>query len=160
MWRAPRGAARRFRRGRGPRGDHLLRDGQARRGLARPGDRRAVPHGGDRPAHRSVRRERRIPLLRFRRSALRPTLAVAPRGAARREWLRAARHPRRALMRLVSLVPAATEIACALGAADDLVAVTHDDDHPPEVRRLPRVTPTSSPPDATGPQIEDRKSVV
>ena len=57
-------------------------------------------------------------------------------------------------MRLVSLVPAATEIACALGAADDLVAVTHDDDHPPEVRRLPRVTRTSLPPDATSHEID------
>ena len=57
-------------------------------------------------------------------------------------------------MRLVSLVPAATEIACALGAADDLVAVTHDDDHPPQVRRLPRVTRTSLPPDATSHEID------
>lgn len=43
-------------------------------------------------------------------------------------------------MRIVSLVPAATEIACALGALDDLVAVTHDCDHPPPVRTLPRIT--------------------
>lgn len=43
-------------------------------------------------------------------------------------------------MRIVSLVPAATEIACALGAADELVAVTHDCDHPPRVRALPRIT--------------------
>src|SRR5256885_2207376 len=34
-------------------------------------------------------------------------------------------------MRIVSLVPAGTEIACALGAGDDLVAVTHDCDYPP-----------------------------
>lgn len=40
----------------------------------------------------------------------------------------------------MSLVPAATEIACALGAADELVAVTHDCDHPPRVRELPRIT--------------------
>lgn len=43
-------------------------------------------------------------------------------------------------MRIVSLVPAATEIACALGAGDDLVAVTHDCDYPPPVRALPRIT--------------------
>src|SRR5229473_164592 len=43
-------------------------------------------------------------------------------------------------MRIVSLVPAATEIACALGALDDLVAVTHDCDYPPVVRALPRIT--------------------
>ena len=40
----------------------------------------------------------------------------------------------------MSLVPAATEIAWALGAGDELVAVTHDCDHPPSVRSLPRVT--------------------
>ncbi|MHB8632332.1 MAG: cobalamin-binding protein [Candidatus Limnocylindria bacterium] len=43
-------------------------------------------------------------------------------------------------MRIVSLVPAGTEIACALGAGQELVAVTHDCDHPPAVRALPRVT--------------------
>ena len=43
-------------------------------------------------------------------------------------------------MRIVSLVPAGTEIACALGACDELVAVTHDCDHPASVRALPRVT--------------------
>ncbi len=43
-------------------------------------------------------------------------------------------------MRAVSLVPAATEIVCALGAVRELVAVTHDCDHPPEVAALPRVT--------------------
>ena len=43
-------------------------------------------------------------------------------------------------MRIVSLVPAATEIACALGAGDELVAVTHDCDYPPAVRVLPRIT--------------------
>jgi iron complex transport system substrate-binding protein len=43
-------------------------------------------------------------------------------------------------VRIVSLVPAATEIACALGATDDLVAVTHDCDFPPAVRALPRIT--------------------
>ena len=43
-------------------------------------------------------------------------------------------------MRIVSLVPAGTEIAYALGAGDELVAVTHDCDYPPAVRALPRVT--------------------
>jgi iron complex transport system substrate-binding protein len=48
-------------------------------------------------------------------------------------------------MRVVSLVPAATEIAAAIGALDDLVAVTHDCDHPPSVRGLPRVTRSTIP---------------
>jgi iron complex transport system substrate-binding protein len=43
-------------------------------------------------------------------------------------------------MRVVSLVPAGTEIACALGAGTELVAVTHDCDFPAAVRSLPRVT--------------------
>jgi iron complex transport system substrate-binding protein len=43
-------------------------------------------------------------------------------------------------MRIVSLVPAGTEIVAALGATDELVAVTHDCDHPAAVLRLPRVT--------------------
>ncbi|HEX6061989.1 MAG TPA: cobalamin-binding protein [Candidatus Limnocylindria bacterium] len=43
-------------------------------------------------------------------------------------------------MRIVSLVPAGTEIAFALGAGGDVVAVTHDCDFPPAARKLPRVT--------------------
>jgi iron complex transport system substrate-binding protein len=43
-------------------------------------------------------------------------------------------------MRIVSLVPAGTEIAFALGAGKDVVAVTHDCDFPAEARKLPRVT--------------------
>src|SRR5437764_2722169 len=43
-------------------------------------------------------------------------------------------------MRIVSLVPAGTEIAFALEAGDELVAVTHDCDYPAAARALPRVT--------------------
>lgn len=43
-------------------------------------------------------------------------------------------------MRVVSLLPAATEIVSELGRADDLVAVSHDCDHPPLVRQKPRIT--------------------
>ena len=43
-------------------------------------------------------------------------------------------------MRVVSLLPAATEIVAALGCADALVGVSHECDHPPEVNRIPRVT--------------------
>jgi iron complex transport system substrate-binding protein len=43
--------------------------------------------------------------------------------------------------RIVSLLPSATEIVCALGLAERLVAVTHECDHPPVVvSRLPRLT--------------------
>lgn len=43
-------------------------------------------------------------------------------------------------MRIVSLLPSATEIVCALGMADDLVAVTHECDYPHAVRGKPAVT--------------------
>ena len=36
-------------------------------------------------------------------------------------------------MRIVSLLPSATEIVCALGLGDELVGVTHECDWPPEV---------------------------
>lgn len=58
-------------------------------------------------------------------------------------------------MRVVSLVPAATEIACAIGAAADLVAVTHDSDHPAAVRELPRITRSSIAAGATSREIDD-----
>ncbi|HEU4720228.1 MAG TPA: ABC transporter substrate-binding protein [Gemmatimonadaceae bacterium] len=47
--------------------------------------------------------------------------------------------PRRA-PRVVSLLPAATEIVAALGALDQLAGVTHECDHPAEVAGFPRVT--------------------
>jgi len=42
--------------------------------------------------------------------------------------------------RVVSLLPAATEIVAALGALDELVGISHECDYPPAVQRLPRVT--------------------
>ncbi len=43
-------------------------------------------------------------------------------------------------MRIVSLLPSATEIVCALGLGDELVGVTHECDWPPEVIGKPVVT--------------------
>jgi len=40
-------------------------------------------------------------------------------------------------MRIVSLLPSATEIVCALGLTDSLVGISHDCDYPPEVRARP-----------------------
>jgi iron complex transport system substrate-binding protein len=42
--------------------------------------------------------------------------------------------------RIVSLLPSATEIVCALGLEDALVGVTHECDYPPGVVGLPRLT--------------------
>jgi iron complex transport system substrate-binding protein len=57
-------------------------------------------------------------------------------------------------MRIVSLLPSATETICALGLADQLVGVTHECDYPPFVRDLPKVTETLIPTDATSAEID------
>ncbi|HLO36224.1 MAG TPA: ABC transporter substrate-binding protein, partial [Candidatus Deferrimicrobium sp.] len=43
-------------------------------------------------------------------------------------------------MRIVSLIPSATEIVCAIGLGDELVGVTHECDFPPEVVGKPVIT--------------------
>ena len=43
-------------------------------------------------------------------------------------------------MRIVSLVPSATEMLFAIGAGEEVVAVTHECDFPPEALDLPKVT--------------------
>jgi iron complex transport system substrate-binding protein len=43
-------------------------------------------------------------------------------------------------VRIASLVPSATEMLCALGLRDSLVAVTHECDYPEGVERLPHLT--------------------
>jgi iron complex transport system substrate-binding protein len=43
-------------------------------------------------------------------------------------------------MRIVSLVPSATEMLFALGVGDEVTAVTHECDFPPEALDLPRIT--------------------
>ena len=48
-------------------------------------------------------------------------------------------------VRIVSLLPSATETLFALGLGDRLVAVTHECDFPPEARRLPVVTRSTLP---------------
>lgn len=45
-------------------------------------------------------------------------------------------------MRIVSLLPSATEMVCALGLRDALVGVSHECDFPADVAGLPRVTRT------------------
>jgi iron complex transport system substrate-binding protein len=52
-------------------------------------------------------------------------------------------------VRIVTLLPAATEIVVALGAADDLVGISHECDYPPSIMGLPRVTTTNI--DSTAP---------
>ena len=60
-------------------------------------------------------------------------------------------------MRIVSLLPSATEIVCQLGLGDALVGVTHECDHPSFVAALPKVTRTLSPHDAPSAAIDYRR---
>jgi iron complex transport system substrate-binding protein len=55
-------------------------------------------------------------------------------------------------VRIVSLVPSATEMLFAIGAGDEVVAVTHECDFPPAALDLPRVTR-----DLIGPGLESRE---
>ena len=57
-------------------------------------------------------------------------------------------------MRVVSLLPAATEIVAALGAGDWLVGVSHECDYPPAVQALPRVTRSTLDPALSSGEID------
>jgi iron complex transport system substrate-binding protein len=59
-------------------------------------------------------------------------------------------------MRVISLLPAATEIVCALGAASSLVGISHDSDYPPELLdpEIPRVTRSTIDGDADPAEID------
>ncbi|HKU68225.1 MAG TPA: cobalamin-binding protein [Candidatus Baltobacteraceae bacterium] len=48
-------------------------------------------------------------------------------------------------MKIVSLLPSATEILFAIGAGDDVVGVTHECDFPPQARSLPHLTSSALP---------------
>lgn len=62
--------------------------------------------------------------------------------------------PEPATVRIVSLLPSATEIVCEIGLADRLVGVSHECDHPPRVRDLPRLTRAFVPADAPSAAID------
>src|SRR5438270_2687016 len=57
-------------------------------------------------------------------------------------------------MRIVSLVPSATEMLFALGLGPDLIAVTHECDYPPAALELPRVTRDVLPPGLSSAEID------
>jgi iron complex transport system substrate-binding protein len=57
-------------------------------------------------------------------------------------------------MRVISLLPAATEIVAALGGAGQLVGISHECDYPGSVLGLPRVTSTPVNVDAPGVAID------
>jgi iron complex transport system substrate-binding protein len=57
-------------------------------------------------------------------------------------------------MKIVSLLPSATELVFALGLGDDLSGVTFECDHPPEARTKPVVSDTALPSDRPLPAAE------
>ena len=57
-------------------------------------------------------------------------------------------------MRIVSLVPSATEMLFALGLGPDVIAVTHECDYPPAADRLPKITRDVLPPDLSAAEID------
>ena len=57
-------------------------------------------------------------------------------------------------MRIVSLVPSATEMLFALGLGPDVVGVTHECDFPPAARELPKVTRDALPSGLSSAQID------
>ncbi len=59
-------------------------------------------------------------------------------------------------MRIVSLLPSATEIVFALGLGDELVGRTHACDYPPEVEAVPVVTRSTLPAGLSSRQIDRR----
>jgi iron complex transport system substrate-binding protein len=57
-------------------------------------------------------------------------------------------------MRIVSLVPSATEMLFALGLGADLIAVTHECDYPEAVQELPKITRDVLPAGLSSAQID------
>jgi iron complex transport system substrate-binding protein len=60
----------------------------------------------------------------------------------------------RAEMRIVSLLPSATEILFALGLGEQVAAVTHECDYPPAAARKPHITKSLLRPDMTSGEID------
>ena len=56
--------------------------------------------------------------------------------------------------RVISLLPAATELVCALGARESLVAISPECDYPADVALLPRVTASAVDRDASSASID------
>ena len=60
--------------------------------------------------------------------------------------------------RIVSLLPSATEIVCALGFADQLVGRSHECDYPSAVKSLPALTSPKFDPEGSSAAIDERPS--
>ena len=63
-------------------------------------------------------------------------------------------------MKIASLIASATEIVCALGFEEDLVARSHECDYPPSVGRLPAITAPRLATDGTSYEIDQRVKAI
>jgi iron complex transport system substrate-binding protein len=66
----------------------------------------------------------------------------------------------RAVDRIVSLLPSATEIVCALGFEDQIVGRSHECDFPPTIARLPALTSPKFNPEGTSAEIDQRVKTI
>ena len=57
-------------------------------------------------------------------------------------------------LRIISFLPAATEMVCALGLAERLVGITHECDYPPEIRTRPVLVQSAIPKDLEPGEID------
>jgi iron complex transport system substrate-binding protein len=64
------------------------------------------------------------------------------------------------MQRIVSLIPSATEIVCALGFEDQLVGRSHECDFPPSVARLPPLTEAKFNPEGSSAEIDARVKTI
>jgi iron complex transport system substrate-binding protein len=62
--------------------------------------------------------------------------------------------------RIVSLLPSATEIVCALGFEDQLVGRSHECDFPKSVTRLPSLTGPKFNPEGTSAEVDQRVKTI
>jgi iron complex transport system substrate-binding protein len=59
------------------------------------------------------------------------------------------------IMKIISLLPSATEIVYALGLGNQLAAVTHECDYPPDALDKPRITQSVLPPGLSSREIDE-----
>ena len=62
--------------------------------------------------------------------------------------------------RIVTLLPSATEIVCALGFEDQIVGRSHECDYPASVKRLPVLTQPKFDPEGSSAQIDERVKTI
>jgi iron complex transport system substrate-binding protein len=62
--------------------------------------------------------------------------------------------------RIVTLLPSATEIVCALGFESELVGRSHECDFPPSVKRLPALTEPKFNPEGSSAEIDARVKAI